>query len=122
MSCQWSRVLWLSKGDSNTAFFHSKATKRFRKNLIRGIKNARGEWLTEHEEMGLELTNYYEELFSSSNPSLNVKVLEKIPCSVTEEMNADLVSDFSELEVLEALNQMAPLKAPGPDGMPPLFY
>lgn len=122
MWCQRSRVLWLSKGDSNTAFFHSKATKRFRKNLIRGIKNARGEWLTKHEEMGLELINYYEEFFSSSNPSLTVEVLEKIPCSMTEEMNADLVSDFSELEVLGALNQMAPLKAPGPDGMPPLFY
>ena len=62
MWCQRSQVLWLSKGDSNTAFFHSKATKRFRKILIRGIKNARSEWLTEHEEMGLELTNYYEEI------------------------------------------------------------
>lgn len=65
MWCQRSQALWLSKGDSNTTFYHSKATKRFRKNLIKGIKNARGEWLVEHEEMGLELTNYYEELFSS---------------------------------------------------------
>ena len=95
MWCQRSRVLWLSKGDSNTAFFHSKATKRFRKNLIRGIKNARGEWLTEREEMGLEVTTYYEELFSSSHPSLTVEALEKIPCLVMEEMNADLVRDFS---------------------------
>ncbi|XP_075660413.1 uncharacterized protein LOC142630317 [Castanea sativa] len=122
MWCQRSRALWLSKGDSNTTFFHSKATKRFRKNLIRGIKNARGEWVTKHEEMGLELLNYYEELFSSSNSSISIEVLEKILCSITEEMNADLVGNFSGLEVLEALNQMAPLKALGLDGMPPLFY
>ena len=72
--------------------------------------------------MGLELTKYYEELFTSSNQSLTVEALEKIPCTVTKEMNADLVRDFSELEVRETLHQMAPLKAPGLDGMPPLFY
>ena len=41
---------------------------------------------------------------------------------VTDKMNVDLVKEFTELEVKEALNQMEPLKAPGPDGMPPLFY
>ena len=41
---------------------------------------------------------------------------------VTEEMNEELMKEFSEIEVKEALNQMAPLKALGPDGMPPLFY
>ena len=40
--CQRSRVLWLSKGDNNTTFFHSKATKRFRKNLIKGIRDGNG--------------------------------------------------------------------------------
>ena len=34
---QRSKVLWLSKGDSNTKFFQSKATKRLRKNSILGI-------------------------------------------------------------------------------------
>ena len=77
MWCQRSRVLWLSKGDSNTSFFHSKATQRFKKNLIRGIKNARDESLTEHEEMGLELTKYYEELFTSSNRALLLRLLRK---------------------------------------------
>ena len=37
-------------------------------------------------------------------------------------MNADLVGVFHEWEISEAIKQMAPLKAPGPDGMPPLFY
>ena len=37
-------------------------------------------------------------------------------------MNVTLVALFRDDEVKEALKQMAPLKALGPDGMPPLFY
>ena len=48
MWCQRSRMLWLSKRDNNTTFFHSRATKRFRKNLIRGIRDQNGVWVTKH--------------------------------------------------------------------------
>lgn len=41
---------------------------------------------------------------------------------VTEDMNKELVGEFTHAEVEIALNQMAPLKAPGPDGMLPIFY
>ena len=68
------------------------------------------------------MESYYKELFSTANPNLEADSLEKIPCMVTDLMNAELVKEFTELEVKEALNQMAPLKAPSPDGMPPLFY
>ena len=39
----------------------------------------------------------------------------------TDEMNAILSQDFMEWEVEETIKQMALLKAPSPDGMPPLF-
>ena len=50
------------------------------------------------------------------------EVIDVILEVVTTEMNASLTSEFTALEVEVALKQMAPLKAPGPDGMPPLFY
>ena len=37
-------------------------------------------------------------------------------------MNASLTREFTIEEVEAAVKEMAPLKAPGPDGMPPLFY
>ena len=122
MWCQRSRVLWLSKGDNNTAFFHSKARKRFRKNLIRGIRDRNEAWLTKQEEIRHVMESYYKEIFSTSNLNIEADSLEKIPCMVTNEMNADLMKEFTKLEVKEALNQMAPLKVPGPDSMSSLFY
>ena len=41
---------------------------------------------------------------------------------VTGEMNQELVAPFERAEVDTALKQMDSLRAPGPDGMPPLFF
>ena len=119
---QRSRVLWLSKEDSNTKIFHSKATKRLQKNSILGIRDLTRRWLNQTEDIGQAFINYYTKLFSSFCPASQCGALDKIPQVVIEEMNADLVGVFQEWEILDAINQMAPLKAPGPDETPPLFY
>jgi hypothetical protein len=49
-------------------------------------------------------------------------VVECIPQVVTLEMNNLLTCEFTPEEVTTALKQMGPLKALGPDGLPPLFY
>ncbi|XP_062028661.1 uncharacterized protein LOC133744595 [Rosa rugosa] len=41
---------------------------------------------------------------------------------VTDDMNFDLCAPCSALEIRAALFQMYPTKAPGPDGMPPMFF
>lgn len=44
MWSQWSRVQWVSNGDQSTRYFHSRATKRHRENLIVGTTDASQSW------------------------------------------------------------------------------
>ena len=65
---------------------------------------------------------YYTRLFTQSNFHDLDRVLEGVKRVVIADMNAELVRSYNMEEVDIAIKQMAPLKAPGPDGMPPLFY
>ena len=44
---QRSRQQWLREGDRNTRYFHSKATDRMKRNLIRGLENEQGVWISD---------------------------------------------------------------------------
>ena len=65
---------------------------------------------------------FHSNLFSSPHTCQPVVALDSIQSIVTANMNRQLSSDFLESEVQVAFSQMAPLKARGLDGMPPLFY
>ena len=122
MWAQRLRVLWANEGDKNTKYFHSCALKRFRKNSMEGIRDEDGVWRTSQEEMGEVMVNYYKTLFALMEGNVSTSMLDCVPTVIDEEMNASLCHEFEACEVAIALQQMAPLKAPGLDGMPPLFY
>ena len=50
------------------------------------------------------------------------RVVDGVYKVVIDSMNADLTKPYSANKVERPIKDMAPLKAPGPDGMPPLFY
>ena len=119
---QLSHILWLKNGDGNTKFFHTRASHRFRKNVILGINDPHGDWKVEPNDIGEVLINFYQELFTTSNPTLHEDVLDQIPRVILDDMNKDLMCKFKEWEVVQALKHMAHVKAPNPNGMPPLFF
>ena len=122
MWCQQSQVLWLKHRDNNTKFFHSQATQRHRKNLIRGINDCTNTWKVQPDEIANVLLSYYQELFTIANSTPSNATLDLVPHVITSEMNSMLTANFLECEVELALKQMARLKALGLDGMPLLFY
>ena len=79
-------------------------------------------WRVDLDEIAAHLMNYYKDLFTSSNLTIQGAALTHIPLVITEHMNESLIAPFHGDEIKEALKQMAPLKATGPDGMPSLFY
>ncbi|XP_074306100.1 uncharacterized protein LOC141641331 [Silene latifolia] len=72
---QRSRALWLRKGDRNTKFFHSRAGERRRKNHIVGLIDEDGREHTGDEAVARVANDYFQELFTSSNPTYFNEVL-----------------------------------------------
>ncbi|XP_074287942.1 uncharacterized protein LOC141613105 [Silene latifolia] len=119
---QRSRALWLKDGDRNTRFFHTCASERKRKNWIGSLRDDEGVVRQGDEAVARVANSYFQGLFTTANPVNFDDALGGLEGRVTAEMNMGLERDYCEEEVLDALNQMNPLKAPGPDGMNGLFY
>ena len=87
-----------------------------------GISDIHGVWKEGPNDIADVLIQYYSELFTTSSLIPYQGVLHQIPQVIIDDMNQELTSRFKEWEVNQTLKQMAPMKALGPDGMPPLFF
>ncbi|KAL0459962.1 UNVERIFIED_CONTAM: putative mitochondrial protein [Sesamum latifolium] len=121
---QRSKVLWLKEGDRNTCFFHAKANQRHHTNAIRKLRKPDGSWTDSVEGVKQCILDYFQEVFTSSRPlSDDIQSgTEHLPTVVDPVMAEDLLRPYTDFEVTKALFSMSPLKSPGPDGMPPLFF
>ena len=119
---QRSRNKWLRCGDRNTRFFHQSATQRRRQNFIESLQDNNGVVQTGDSGVAAIFLQYFQELFKTTGPTNLTPILSGVSSVVTREMNANLGKEFTAGEVAFALKQMTPTSAPGPDGMPLLFY
>jgi len=68
------------------------------------------------------ISNHFVQLFRAGATGYTNQLLQAVSPRVTAEMNEALIQNFSHEEVKRALESIGDLKAPGPDGMPALFY
>jgi hypothetical protein len=120
--CQRSRTNWIQNGDRHTNFFHNYATARKKKNFIKRINNATGDFLEGTDNIKPLVLDYFTNLFASGNNVIDPNFLEKISPRITSEMNSKLLAPFTAEEVKKEVFSIGDLKAPGPDGCMPFFY
>lgn len=72
--------------------------------------------------MGHIINSFFMDLFKSGGAKELEGVFEGWNSTISMEQRRNLKRTFQKVEVDEALLQMAPMKAPGPDGMPPRFF
>ncbi|KAL3825323.1 hypothetical protein ACJIZ3_021352 [Penstemon smallii] len=121
---QRAKAHWMREGDKNTKFFHAKASSRRKGNTILGLRNNEGVWCEEENELEGIVADYFRDIFTSKNPTEDDlgAALEVIQQRISPEMNADFLKEFTTEEIKKALDSMHPLKSPGPDGFPVIFY
>jgi hypothetical protein len=122
MWLQRSRVSWLKEGDRNTKYFHQKAVWRSRKNRIRRLKANNGQWCDDPKQMAAMAQDFFKSMYTRDD-NVDPEVLKQyLPERVSRDMNEKLCMEFSDEEIGNALFQIGPLKAPGPDGFPARFF
>ena len=114
---------WLLKGDANTAYFQAIANGRRRKCAIPFLWD--GDVLLESpNDISTHIYSFYKELFSAE-PRGGVSLCADFwpPAEqVSDAEKAELTLPFSPEEVGRAIASMKACSAPGPDGLPVVFF
>jgi hypothetical protein len=122
---QKSRVQWLKEGERNTKFFHRTVMHRRHVNRITHLEDGQGNIVREHSKIEAELINFYRDLLTETQEDRTEaiqRITRHIPTLVTPEQNAALTRPITQEEVDQAVRDMPPGKAPGPDGFTTDFF
>ncbi|XP_045822486.1 uncharacterized protein LOC123915416 [Trifolium pratense] len=119
---QRSRELWLQHGDKNTKYFHMKANIRRNKNKIEKITDSQGH--IHQDEDGIEkvLVDHFKALYTKQDTERISETIQVVADRLNEDMYQEMNKEFTKEEVFQAIKDMKSLAAPGPDGLPALFY
>ena len=119
---QRSRQLWLTLGDKNTSFFHASTKSRRARNRITIIETNSGIPVYEEDQIAKVISEYFKEVFTSSNPPATEVVFRALTPCISQATNDKLTLLPSTEEIKEAMFAIQPDKAPGPDGFSASFF
>jgi hypothetical protein len=121
---QRSRVQWTVQGDACMRYFHAIANGRRRKCLIPQLITDVGE-IDDQRALMEHIYGFYKGLMGTKGDparfSLGVNLWEEEQ-HISEGENRELELTFTPEELDEVLASMKPDSAPGPDGLPVVFF
>ena len=118
---------WLTHGDSGTKFLFRHVKSRQRRNEILMLQEELGNWHSSQDSIKVIFKNHFEIIYkadsNTSFPSWNQPhhLTSSLPI-LNDSNHAQLNVPITEEDVSKAVHQLGSLKAPGPDGVPALFY
>ena len=119
-----SRIMWLNYGDANTKYFHIKTVQRRSHLRVITLKDGTGLWLT-GEPLTQHIHNTFKTLFqASSSYCRTTPGNERSYCPNSPfHTHTQLLTRMPQPdEILQTLQALPPLKAPGLDGFHALFF
>ncbi|XP_059284742.1 uncharacterized protein LOC132038032 [Lycium ferocissimum] len=119
---QKAKARWLKDGDKNTAYFHKVIKDRRRKLNLQSAMDNEGHRIEGHQNIAIAAIKHFEDLFSYQEIKGSFKILDILPQMVTEKMNSMLTAKPTKQEVTNAIENMDPESAPGPDGFGAKFF
>lgn len=82
----------------------------------------RGQWLRNPSEINIYFLENFEAAYATDNPCILEEFGDLRFEVVSPEENISLMQIPSEEEIKSSIHALHPLKAPGPDGFPGIFY
>jgi hypothetical protein len=119
---QKSRELWLKDGDRNSKFFHLSTIIRRQRNSIDAIKGDEGDWITCKKSIRVHMVKKIYVLFTEEPVNFPPDLEQLIRPSISFEDNTELCCIPTAQEIKAIIFYIQSQKAPGPDGLPALFY
>ena len=119
---QKSRETWLKDGDKNSKLFHLTTIICRKRNSIDAIKNDDGDWLIDKKEIKDHVLNKFHQLFTEEVPNFPPDLELLINPVITDSDNECLCRIPTPEEIKALLFELNNPKAPGPGGLPALFY
>uniref|UniRef100_A0A803QP43 Reverse transcriptase domain-containing protein n=1 Tax=Cannabis sativa TaxID=3483 RepID=A0A803QP43_CANSA len=110
-----------------TGFYGSPdpgASTRQKKNTIEGLFDDNQQWKTNEEDIENIAITYFKQLFTKANGGVAIQeILNRcVPNRLNIDDNSKLLEPFTRDEVQASMFHIHPLKAPGKDGLPGLFF